>query len=288
MSKLNTIIYILEFTKNVLSIGLNSIVLYIALIKFRLQPVDTFASFLVCVVDIAFCLHNSSHLLAQILTLSNINSSEVYCRIYFGIYWILTAFTYSSLITLAIVRYLGICRLKVVSKLTTILIFICSSAPIIVPSVVIDIISGTKENNGLSQWELENNTSDNNISEYAGDKPKTKTTQKFLILAKVQVMIVIFIVEILPGSIIHTLNYFIEIPHYSVWDTWSLFLMNCIPLTNPLFILFLHFETLQEFKFLALLAKMRFRSYSRIIIYGRSRKCEGKLPNAPKRNSVDV
>jgi hypothetical protein len=201
----------------------------------------------------------------------------------------------------------------VVSKLTTVIIFVSSTVPVIALSIIINIITDTKENNGhiycyldilnnpiskplgvvlnliifinliilvycyfnislhyyriLSLWELENNTSVNNESEYTVEKPKTKTTQKLIILAKVQIIMVIFIVEILPGSIIHILNYFIQIPQYPVWDTWCIFLMNCVPLTNPLFVLFLHFETFQEFKFLALIAKMKVKKLFKKYIF---------------------
>jgi hypothetical protein len=91
---------------------------------------------------------------------------------------------------------------------------------------------------------------DNDLPENFNTTAKLIKSQKIIACLKYSMIIVVFICEILPMSLMHTIVYFYKIPKYAIWDTVSIFLFHCIPLTNPCIILFLHLDTFQEFKIL--------------------------------------
>jgi hypothetical protein len=86
------------------------------------------------------------------------------------------------------------------------------------------------------------------LPERSNTNEKLIKSQKLATCLKYYLIMVIFSFEILPGSLIHTIAFFYQIPRYTMWDTLSTFIINCVPMTNPCFILFLHLETYQEFK----------------------------------------
>ncbi|KXN66428.1 hypothetical protein CONCODRAFT_11736 [Conidiobolus coronatus NRRL 28638] len=324
MSALNCTIYTLELLKNLLSFILNSFVLYITVHKFKLKGVDICVSFILCTIDVLFCLHNSTHIILHAITNSEINQNPTYIKVYFGIYWILATIGFDCLITLGIVRYLAICKNYLVKRRTAIfLVLACSLIPVVL-SIVMPVIATAKNNS--NQWgdiyptlnltdnyltkpmgifislssyiylmvlvfcycnislyyykslgllQLQTYSSqDKRLEGYYNNESKTRKvtesrshnnsefpeipnttkklikSQKLITCLKYSVVIVVFICEILPMSVMHTIIYFYPIPRYTVWDTVCTYLFHCIPLTNPCFILFLHLDTFQEFKFL--------------------------------------
>ncbi|KXN71137.1 hypothetical protein CONCODRAFT_6240 [Conidiobolus coronatus NRRL 28638] len=82
---------------------------------------------------------------------------------------------------------------------------------------------------------------------------------RLISLIKVQSMILIFLIELLPITVLHFLKYLIKIPHYLVIEVISYYLVEFLSITNPAMVLFLHEETFQEFKFLCLLIKLRIK-----------------------------
>jgi hypothetical protein len=82
---------------------------------------------------------------------------------------------------------------------------------------------------------------------------------RIISLIKVQSMIVIFFIEMLPITVLHFFNHFMVIPHYSKIEVIFYYLAELVPVTNPAMILFLHEEIFQEFKFLYLLIKLRLK-----------------------------
>jgi hypothetical protein len=77
-------------------------------------------------------------------------------------------------------------------------------------------------------------------------KPKFQLIKLISILKTLSMIIVSFI-EILPIIIVHILNDFVEIRNYEFIENFCYWIVEFIPLTNPLIILFLHRETWVEF-----------------------------------------
>jgi hypothetical protein len=67
-------------------------------------------------------------------------------------------------------------------------------------------------------------------------------------LSKLYIMLIIYTLESFPCFLIQTILRFLNIPISPVLDSVGSFLVHLIPITNPCFVLFFHFETYQELK----------------------------------------
>jgi hypothetical protein len=67
-------------------------------------------------------------------------------------------------------------------------------------------------------------------------------------LSKLYIMLIIYTIELLPFFLAQTLFKFLNIPISSTFDSVGSFLTHLIPITNPCFVLFFHFETYQELR----------------------------------------
>ncbi|KXN71139.1 hypothetical protein CONCODRAFT_6242 [Conidiobolus coronatus NRRL 28638] len=96
--------------------------------------------------------------------------------------------------------------------------------------------------NDLESINLCNNSSNSNQIY----KPKFQVIKLLSILKSLSLIIIPFI-EILPIALIHILNHYVEISDYELIENICYWIVEFIPLTNPLMVLFLHRETWVEF-----------------------------------------
>ncbi|KXN66978.1 family A G protein-coupled receptor-like protein [Conidiobolus coronatus NRRL 28638] len=68
-------------------------------------------------------------------------------------------------------------------------------------------------------------------------------------LSKLYIMLIIYMLESIPVFLIQTIFKLSNIPISSALDSVGSFLVHLIPITNPCFVLFFHFETYQELRF---------------------------------------
>ncbi|KXN65678.1 family A G protein-coupled receptor-like protein [Conidiobolus coronatus NRRL 28638] len=68
-------------------------------------------------------------------------------------------------------------------------------------------------------------------------------------LSKLYIMLIIYTLESIPIFLTQTIFRFFNIPISSTLDSVGSFLVHLIPVTNPCFVLFFHFETYQELRF---------------------------------------
>jgi hypothetical protein len=99
-------------------------------------------------MNILFSIFNLIHIALHWSTQSEINSNEVYCKIYFGLYWIIAGIGCITLILLTGIRYLGICKGYVTTKLMAIKILVLSLLTLIILVITISILSGPNPNQG--------------------------------------------------------------------------------------------------------------------------------------------
>jgi hypothetical protein len=165
MSALNYTIYTLELTKNLLSFTLNFLVLYITVRKFKLKGVDICISFILCTIDILFCLHNSIHIILHATTNSKINQDPMYNKIYFRIYSVLTGISFNCLVVLGVVRYMAICKSYLISRRSGVLLVLaCSLVPVLLCIVMSVIATGRDASNKLQNIYPTLNFKDNYIT----------------------------------------------------------------------------------------------------------------------------
>jgi hypothetical protein len=69
-------------------------------------------------------------------------------------------------------------------------------------------------------------------------------------LSKLYLMLIIYMVELVPFFLFQTLFKFLNIQISSTLDSAGNFLTQLVPITNPCFVLFFHFETYQELRFI--------------------------------------
>jgi hypothetical protein len=69
-------------------------------------------------------------------------------------------------------------------------------------------------------------------------------------LSKLYIILIIYLLDSIPHLLIQTIFKFLNIPISSTLDSVGSFLVHLIPIANPCFVLFFHFETYQELKFL--------------------------------------
>ncbi|KXN71138.1 hypothetical protein CONCODRAFT_6241 [Conidiobolus coronatus NRRL 28638] len=124
--------------------------MHITFKRFGISQVDMLVIFLLCVVDILFCTQNFIHLIWHWSSDTKINSNPVYCKVYFGLYWIIASFGYNLLVTLAIVRYFAICRKFIIPRSVAMLKPVFCSIISFAIGVCMAVYADPKENQGLT------------------------------------------------------------------------------------------------------------------------------------------
>jgi hypothetical protein len=122
-TQLGLFIGILEFLASILSIAFNSLLIYILVNKMKLTQSDTVISFMLCILDSIYSLFSLFNMpLLWATNYSIIKSSTVYCQLNGFVFGIMGISIVETIMVLSVLRYLAICKGKLLKIRTWIII----------------------------------------------------------------------------------------------------------------------------------------------------------------------